>query len=120
MRKIALLFCTVLFVGCAPQVENNWRTLDELSPENGLFSVHASAPSQFSVGEAISFEITSERAGRLHVIQVDSQDNVIQMFPNQYDSDNEIAAGKPFVIPCLLYTSPSPRDQRGSRMPSSA
>ena len=24
------------------------------------------------------------------------------------------------LIPCLLYTSPSPRDQRGSRMPSSA
>ena len=24
------------------------------------------------------------------------------------------------VEPCLLYTSPSPRDQRGSRMPSSA
>ena len=23
-------------------------------------------------------------------------------------------------IPCLLYTSPSPRDQRGTRMPSSA
>ena len=25
-----------------------------------------------------------------------------------------------FVYGCLLYTSPSPRDQRGSRMPSSA
>ena len=25
-----------------------------------------------------------------------------------------------FYCPCLLYTSPSPRDQRGSRMPSSA
>ena len=24
------------------------------------------------------------------------------------------------IIVCLLYTSPSPRDQRGSRMPSSA
>ena len=24
------------------------------------------------------------------------------------------------IVPCLLYTSPSPRDQRGSRMPSSA
>ena len=24
------------------------------------------------------------------------------------------------VVGCLLYTSPSPRDQRGSRMPSSA
>ena len=26
----------------------------------------------------------------------------------------------PFLRDCLLYTSPSPRDQRGSRMPSSA
>ena len=25
-----------------------------------------------------------------------------------------------YLITCLLYTSPSPRDQRGSRMPSSA
>ena len=24
------------------------------------------------------------------------------------------------IVTCLLYTSPSPRDQRGSRMPSSA
>ena len=29
-------------------------------------------------------------------------------------------AGTIFVAACLLYTSPSPRDQRGSRMPSSA
>ena len=27
---------------------------------------------------------------------------------------------KVLPLPCLLYTSPSPRDQRGSRMPSSA
>ena len=26
----------------------------------------------------------------------------------------------PIPLACLLYTSPSPRDQRGSRMPSSA
>ena len=26
----------------------------------------------------------------------------------------------PLAYRCLLYTSPSPRDQRGSRMPSSA
>ena len=33
--------------------------------------------------------------------------------PNQYKATALLA-------PCLLYTSPSPRDQRGSRMPSSA
>ena len=31
----------------------------------------------------------------------------------------DIALNQMF-LPCLLYTSPSPRDQRGSRMPSSA
>ena len=31
-----------------------------------------------------------------------------------------IAGANMVVKPCLLYTSPSPRDQRGSRMPSSA
>ena len=38
----------------------------------------------------------------------------------------EVAHGRGFLIPhlchkpCLLYTSPSPRDKRQSRMPSSA
>ena len=33
---------------------------------------------------------------------------------------NEIKMGKADWDTCLLYTSPSPRDQSGSRMPSSA
>ena len=34
--------------------------------------------------------------------------------------EKAVAAATEFLIDCLLYTSPSPRDQRGSRMPSSA
>ena len=34
-------------------------------------------------------------------------------------ADAAAVPGMP-AVPCLLYTSPSPRDQRGSRMPSSA
>ena len=37
-------------------------------------------------------------------------------FCSHYNS----GASSAFDIDCLLYTSPSPRDQRGSRMPSSA
>ena len=33
--------------------------------------------------------------------------------------ENGVLAG-PITIPCLLYTSPSPRDRQKSRMPSSA
>ena len=34
--------------------------------------------------------------------------------------DNSFKIIEDTLNPCLLYTSPSPRDQRGSRMPSSA
>ena len=40
--------------------------------------------------------------------------DIVQAFIQSFDLRREI-----FII-CLLYTSPSPRDQRGSRMPSSA
>ena len=42
----------------------------------------------------------------------------IMEFCKAFNARTQDKAGK--VIPCLLYTSPSPRDQRGSRMPSSA
>ena len=35
-------------------------------------------------------------------------------------SVDKVAASGGYMMACLLYTSPSPRDQRGSRMPSSA
>ena len=38
-------------------------------------------------------------------------------FPKQITDEFTFTA---WVNDCLLYTSPSPRDQRGSRMPSSA
>ena len=40
-----------------------------------------------------------------------------QVFNLEYGDDPQIS---PDARTCLLYTSPSPRDQRGSRMPSSA
>ena len=36
------------------------------------------------------------------------------------DNERSRAGLRELLISCLLYTSPSPRDQRGSRMPSSA
>ena len=35
-------------------------------------------------------------------------------------TSSELALRAELIEACLLYTSPSPRDQRGSRMPSSA
>ena len=70
-----------------------------------------------------------------YVVERDAHDNVLQIvtmdkiarvaLPEDVravvDSQGEGApADEVEIYTCLLYTSPSPRDQRGSRMPSSA
>ena len=43
-------------------------------------------------------------------------------YHEKYNNYSQTLVGTPYVnnvLICLLYTSPSPRDQRGSRMPSS-
>ena len=47
---------------------------------------------------------------------------IVESFSSDKNAICEICKGakKDQPIICLLYTSPSPRDQRGSRMPSSA
>ena len=66
-------------------------------PERPAVVVHRPPPEDVVVerGEDGTWEVTDRRVARV---------------ANLNDLTN----------PCLLYTSPSPRDQRGSRMPSSA
>ena len=47
---------------------------------------------------------------------------VSHIYPKLMNSNNSVDQGAALIMcsTCLLYTSPSPRDQRGSRMPSSA
>ena len=54
-------------------------------------------------------EKTAEKDYRANVVRAESYERVLELVRR-----GEVFAG------CLLYTSPSPRDQRGSRMPSSA
>ena len=44
----------------------------------------------------------------------------VDVYPDQWEALMNIIADRDPKKICLLYTSPSPRDQRGSRMPSSA
>ena len=53
----------------------------------------------------------------INLFLIASQAQIGTLLITQY-LGTALFSGKPTV--CLLYTSPSPRDQRGSRMPSSA
>ena len=76
--------------------------------------------------EYVGFQI--EKFGRntfvVNALPVDGldvpSDKFINNFVTSYIANQELELKLDENIACLLYTSPSPRDQRGSRMPSSA
>ena len=63
--------------------------------------------------EEISDEVLADRIGEM----VASRDGARGFFVVSLAGESVLMDRLP---DCLLYTSPSPRDQRGSRMPSSA
>ena len=58
---------------------------------------------------------TTEPEGIPNALQLDEVEQACL-----FDDEGLATRAPPGVLICLLYTSPSPRDQRGSRMPSSA
>ena len=66
---------------------------------------------KFSVKAAF---VTDDKAHAVTIMPAVSSVIDIQLF------DWESLENRDLLDVCLLYTSPSPRDQRGSRMPSSA
>ena len=60
---------------------------------------------------------------RFHKLLIENQDELLTTIQAETGKSRFHAADEILslaMITCLLYTSPSPRDQRGSRMPSSA
>ena len=51
---------------------------------------------------------------------IEVRQGLISLQTGNVNQNTDTAAPQAFPETCLLYTSPSPRDQRGSRMPSSA
>ena len=70
-----------------------------------------------SVKMRVRFSTSGRAAGR-----VESIETLWRLLDERRDDYDAVALSSIINVPsrCLLYTSPSPRDQRGSRMPSSA
>ena len=83
----------------------------------GLVGLVISARSRFKVKRV--FKACVQEVVVL-VWGIDVQSQVVAAGLYQPPKVRPVSANACATISCLLYTSPSPRDQRGSRMPSSA
>ena len=82
---------------------NPTRDLDKLATKESLFNINFSNVLELGCGTGKNTEWLITKADKL--VGLDFSEGMLNLARYKI---------------CLLYTSPSPRDQRGSRMPSSA
>ena len=95
-----------------------WTGIDDT--QDSFWSVENNTVAATSKRDyAISSGSTNSFAGELDLDGL-SSNRISSTIGNLQAFDSGKAQNTWVIITCLLYTSPSPRDQRGSRMPSSA
>ena len=119
-ESVQQLHCMFLFKENNALEVQDWNT--------GTTSLNGSTISEtmeMRSGDVItisSYQITAVLDAKLHKEVTVKQLRGASLSPAMKNEPAQVAepASEPVSVPCLLYTSPSPRDQRGSRMPSSA
>jgi hypothetical protein len=103
-----VILCTTLIltvVGCTEKeyvsVEPNWEALNNLPASDNTFKVSAAAGKNYKLGEGLKFSATSDKEGKLWIVQVDSSDYVSQLYPNSNEPDNTIKANKLVKVPAV-------------------
>ena len=93
--------------GLDPNSNNGDGTIDDPTPfevpQIRLFKAHSDAVENADGSSTITVSLRVQNSGTVPVSNLSLTEDIASQFGF-----------------CLLYTSPSPRDQRGSRMPSSA
>ena len=126
MEKFESMGVDVKFIGSSKlKMHHKFATVDTYSDKPVLITGSA------------NWSMLSQRQFNENTLFFEGKPGITNNFQNQFDllwtQAKEIGMQKFYLfnaplldltleegISCLLYTSPSPRDQRGSRMPSSA
>jgi hypothetical protein len=100
---IILALAVTVASGCRDQqyihVGKNWDALNQLEAPEDTFRVAAAGRRKATVGDEMRFTVTSDRDGRLWVVQVGPDDEVSVLYPNEVARENRIAAGETVHVP---------------------
>jgi len=100
MLLISVLFLTACNNKEYVHVGQNWKKIHQLQASEQSFKVTVKGvKSDYALGEKLTFKVNSEQSGRLWIIQVDPNDQVSLIMPNQLQSDNQIIAQQVFNFP---------------------
>ena len=110
---LALTLPMVLLIGCSGAETTQSDASSKTSPSETVAPIEVTTVSW----EDLMPEGEDER---LETLYTEFYSNLEQQYKNDQTTLMGSQEYNALLSSCLLYTSPSPRDQRGSRMPSSA
>ena len=109
ISAILILLLTVFFTtGCQQEQQGqtqyvhvgpNWAAIHNLEPSDKNFQVQLNGQETLTDGQAIQFSIKSARAGQVWVVQVDPNDEMTLLYPNEISTDNQISANTWLQVP---------------------
>lgn len=97
----------LLLGACSDQyvhVGERWAVMDKLAAPTDAIAVQVSGPSSGAVGDKVRFKVTPRDNGYLWVVQIDSQDQVSLLFPNEAEPDHQVTGGRERIFPGEGYT----------------
>ncbi len=99
----SMVFLLLFFTGCQTKeyihVGENWKALQELQEPENTFKVTVKGADSAKIGEELQYSVVAAKSGQLWIVQVDSEDNLALLYPQDDSQPNEIRAGKKFLIP---------------------
>jgi outer membrane protein OmpA-like peptidoglycan-associated protein/outer membrane biosynthesis protein TonB len=101
-RKAILAAATFLsFLSVVPAVEaQNERTLTEAPAQTGPVSITFDrAEAKYAIGEVVGLFIQSTENSYVTVLNVSPNGSVVKLFPNKYQTDALVGAGKRVQVP---------------------
>jgi hypothetical protein len=99
---IFFIITALTVIGCKEEyvrVGSNWDALYNLKAPEKSFKVKVKGKEKVKIGDALTFTVTSEKNGKLWVVQVDSDDETTLLIPNDKMTDNRVFAGSEITIP---------------------
>lgn len=100
LAALALGACREEYV----HVGERWASLSKLAESADPIAVRVDGPAGGAVGDKVQFKVTSRDDGYLWVVEVDSEDRVSLLFPNDDERDNRVTGGRERLVPGGSYS----------------
>ena len=116
MKHVGVLLMILIMISCGSSSNKFKDSFNPAYQARDAGGLNASVTGSACSIKAAKAEDSAKKAASYHLRSLLGN----QRYKTEYEIVREYVEGEKRCFDCLLYTSPSPRDKRQSRMPSSA